>query len=178
MCKLPPLTITSLDALSSAASVARAEPVRDVRRQRGDVPRGHPQLLRPDRRSDHAGGPRVRAPRAGAARHLRRAHRSVRRRDEAARGCLIVCTAAAEVSIHDEVRERLREVLTGIDARFARVLALAKQRGELPPLLDPEVLAPVLAGVTHTLAVRARADADREQLQALAEAAVALVVPR
>lgn len=98
--------------------------------------------------------------------------------DDAARGCLIICTAATEAATHDEVREELSGVLAGIDARFGRVLERAKQRGELGSDVDVQAIAPVLAGVTHTLAVRARAGQGRDALREIAAAAVALVSPR
>ncbi len=95
--------------------------------------------------------------------------------DGAARGCLVMCTAATEAVLNDEVRRELRAVLDRVDQRFRLVLKHASDNGELRGGADVKTLAQVLAGVTHTLALRARAGHSRAQLRKVATAAVALV---
>ncbi|MEM7152957.1 MAG: TetR/AcrR family transcriptional regulator [Myxococcota bacterium] len=95
--------------------------------------------------------------------------------EDIARGCLIMSTAATEASGSERIREELGRLLDGIDARFAQVLQRGREHGELDPDADVEALASVLAGVTHSLSVRARAGAERSQLEQLADAAVAVV---
>lgn len=91
---------------------------------------------------------------------------------DGARGCLLVCTAAAEAPTHDNVRKELARLLSKVDAGFASLLEAARQHGELEPDVDIDALAGVLAGVTHTLAVRARAGTRRQRLREFAAAAV------
>ena len=96
-------------------------------------------------------------------------------RTDAARGCLVVCTAATEAPTHENVERELVRVLAHVDASFAALLEAARQRGELGPDVDVDTLAAVLAGMTHSLAVRARAGEGAERLKRLAAAAVELL---
>ncbi|MCB9592189.1 MAG: TetR/AcrR family transcriptional regulator [Sandaracinaceae bacterium] len=95
-----------------------------------------------------------------------------------ARGCLVVCTAPAEAASHEVVQGELRRVVTAVDGRFAAILEKARARGELSEAADPTSLAAILAAVTHTLAVRARAGVPAGELRAIADAAVELVFER
>lgn len=93
-----------------------------------------------------------------------------------ARGCMVVCTAAAEAAERAPVRDALAEVLRGIDDRMALLLHAARERGQLAPDADVEALAAVLAGTAHSVALRARAGASHDSLVAMARTAVRLAV--
>lgn len=97
--------------------------------------------------------------------------------DDGPRGCLAVCTASAEAAESPEIRHDLAGVLAGMDKGFERYFAAAARRGELPPGADPAALAGVAAGFSHTLAIRARAGAGRDELRALADQATKLLFP-
>jgi hypothetical protein len=49
------------------------------------------------------------------------------------------------------------------------------ERGELPAQAKPEALAAIASTVMHSIALRARAGARREELEQLAAAGVALI---
>ena len=90
-----------------------------------------------------------------------------------ARGCHVICTAAAEAPEEPAIRAALQAVLALIDRRLAERFAAAVAAGELPADSDVEALG-LLAGATlHSLAIRARAGTPRPTLERLVEAAVA-----
>lgn len=95
--------------------------------------------------------------------------------NDGAWGCLVVCTAATEAAGNEKIRKTLEAVFQGIDKRFEQQLVLAQKTGGLSPSSDPPMLASVLGGVAHTLAVRPRAGAPRATLRKLARSAVELV---
>jgi TetR/AcrR family transcriptional regulator, copper-responsive repressor len=66
-------------------------------------------------------------------------------------------------------------VMTGLvetDRFFARIFARAQERGELAASADPQVLALLASGTLHTIAVRARAQVPRAELDAIVNGAV------
>ncbi|MGB7194780.1 MAG: TetR/AcrR family transcriptional regulator [Collimonas pratensis] len=93
----------------------------------------------------------------------------------AARGCLLIGTAATQAVVDVEVRQRLGDGLRCFDqvleARFQR----AVEQGELIAVLDPAMLAKMASAILHTLALRSRAGDSRASLEATAAAGVQLI---
>jgi TetR/AcrR family transcriptional regulator, copper-responsive repressor len=94
--------------------------------------------------------------------------------DKAARGCFLIGTALAEAVGDPEVRDLVLSDLRDVDRVFEARLAAARDEGELPADA-PAGLAALAAGVLHSFAVRARAGAPAAEMEAIAEAAVALI---
>jgi AcrR family transcriptional regulator len=94
---------------------------------------------------------------------------------ETARGCFLIGTAAAESVLDANVRRTLGAALRGFDAEFEQRLRRARDDGELPPSVDPALLARLASAVLHTLALRSRAGDKRSELAATAAAGVALL---
>ncbi|CAN5167078.1 TetR/AcrR family transcriptional regulator [soil metagenome] len=86
------------------------------------------------------------------------------------RGCLAICTAAAEAVADADIREMLAEVLALIDQRTAVFFTRAG-------CAEPERQARLLASMLHSLSIRARSGTHREALDQLAADALALMAP-
>lgn len=97
--------------------------------------------------------------------------------DDGPRGCFLIGTAAVEAVDGPDIRVALREGLEEVDTAFARRLALAKQKGELPPGADPEALALLASATLYSLAVRARAGYPRPLLDAVVRAGLDAIAP-
>jgi len=89
-----------------------------------------------------------------------------------ARGCYLTGTAATQAAVDPAVRDFLAESIRRTDAFLADLIAKARVRGEIDARADPDVLARLANSILHTLAVRSRAGFPRNELQALADAAV------
>jgi len=98
--------------------------------------------------------------------------------DEAARGCLLIGTAATEAPRDEAIRRQLGDSLRGFNAAFEARLAQAVKEGELPAGTDVAMRAQLASAVLHSMALRARAGDAREALQALARAGVEMVISR
>ncbi|TDG05631.1 TetR/AcrR family transcriptional regulator [Paraburkholderia guartelaensis] len=94
---------------------------------------------------------------------------------DAARGCLLIGTAAVEAVNDDAVRERLAAGLRTFDKAFERRLRAALAQGELPPDASAPMLARLASALLHSMALRARAGDSRSSLRAMAVAGVALI---
>ncbi|MCX5538728.1 TetR/AcrR family transcriptional regulator [Paraburkholderia sp. CNPSo 3076] len=94
---------------------------------------------------------------------------------DAARGCLLIGTAAVEAVSDDAVRERLAAGLRTFDKAFERRLRAALVQGELPPDASAPMLARLASALLHSMALRARAGDSRASLRAMAVAGVALI---
>ena len=94
---------------------------------------------------------------------------------DAQRGCPVFCTMPAEATQSEEVRTALSETLTGCDAMFARRFQMACDKGELPKTADPQALGVMAAALMQTLAIRARAGSDRDQLHTIVQETVAVL---
>lgn len=90
-----------------------------------------------------------------------------------ARGCYLTGTSVAAAVEDAHVRAALARALATFDGLFAARFARAQEAGELPRAQAAGELGALAAGVLHTLAIRARAGASRERLEALADAAIA-----
>ena len=75
--------------------------------------------------------------------------------------------------MEDEVRAVLTLSFEQLDGAFEAKFRTATD--ELPPGTDPASLARLATGMLHTLAVRARGGATEAELQAVADAAVAMI---
>ncbi len=95
--------------------------------------------------------------------------------DEAARGCLLVGTAATEAGADEDIRQHLGDALRAFDAVFEARMQRALAEGELAPGADAAVLARIASAVLHSLALRSRAGDRRAELSATAAAAVDLI---
>ena len=94
---------------------------------------------------------------------------------EAARGCLLIGTAATEAPRDEAIRQALGESLRGFNTAFEARLQQAADAGELPPGTDVAMRAQLASAVLHSIALRARAGDARQDLTALAAAGVAMV---
>lgn len=95
--------------------------------------------------------------------------------DEAARGCLVMCTAPAEAVRHEDIRTFLAGIFRTIDDAFAARFDKAVAQRELATGTDTQALARLASAVLQSLALRARAGAQRADLEAMAQSAVRLV---
>jgi AcrR family transcriptional regulator len=95
--------------------------------------------------------------------------------DENARGCFVIGTAITEAADDAEIQRIVSEGFRGLDAGFEARLRAARDAGELRKDVDLETLAALATATMHTLAVRARAGASREELRALAHGAVRVI---
>ena len=88
------------------------------------------------------------------------------------RGCFTVMTAASE-AVHDPaIRAMVLEGFVELDKAFAACFRLAKEKGELPESADPVVLAQLASATIHTIAIRARAQTPRKELEAIVNGAL------
>lgn len=88
------------------------------------------------------------------------------------RGCFTVMTAASEAVFDPAIRELVITGLVETDRFFARIFRRALERGELPASSDPQVLAQLASATLHTIAVRARAQVPRAELEAIVKGAL------
>ncbi len=95
-----------------------------------------------------------------------------------ARGCFMIGTAATEAVGRPPVREALAAALHDIDAAFAARFRRAVESGELAGGRDPALMARMASAVLHSLAVRARAGATRDELEPFAADAIDLICGR
>ena len=92
------------------------------------------------------------------------------------RGCFTVMTAASE-AVHDpDIRAMVLEGFTELDKAFAACFRHAKEKGELPESADPTVLAQLASATVHTIAIRARAQVPRKELEAIVNGAIDLML--
>jgi AcrR family transcriptional regulator len=94
---------------------------------------------------------------------------------EGARGCLTLVTAASEAVADPEIRKLVVEAIAALDQTFAALFSTAVARGELPASSDAAALAKIATATIHTMAIRARVGAPPSELQALIDAAVAVI---
>jgi AcrR family transcriptional regulator len=92
------------------------------------------------------------------------------------RGCFTVMTATSEAVFDPEIRAMVVSGLVEMDRFFGRLFRIAKERGELGPSADPQVLAQLASATIHTIAVRARAQVPRAELEAIVNGAIELML--
>jgi len=89
--------------------------------------------------------------------------------DAGPRGCFTVMTAGSEAVNDPEIRAMVQDALSELDKAFAFCFRRAKETGELPDSADPAVLAQLASATIHSIAIRARARAPRDELEAIVE---------
>ena len=95
--------------------------------------------------------------------------------DPQRRGCLIANTVM-ELSPHEKgIAGTLRQALKMVEDTFFKVLARAKQQGELKPDKDPRALARFLATMMQGTIVMIKAGASAEAVHQTAETALSIV---
>ena len=88
------------------------------------------------------------------------------------RGCFTVMTAASE-AVHDpDIRAMVVEGFAELDKAFSACFRRAREKGELPASADPTVLAQLASATIHTIAIRARAQTPRKELEAIVKGAL------
>src|SRR6266571_3115447 len=92
------------------------------------------------------------------------------------RGCFTVMTAASEAVSDPEIRAMVLEGLVELDKAFAACFRFAKEKGELPASADPAVLAQLASATVHTIAIRARVQVPRKELEAIVNGAIDVMV--
>ena len=95
---------------------------------------------------------------------------------ESPRGCFTVMTAASEAVADPQIRGMVLEGFSELDKAFARCFRLGREKGELPASSDPEVLAQLASATIHTIAIRARAGVPREELEAIVNGAIGVMI--
>jgi AcrR family transcriptional regulator len=96
--------------------------------------------------------------------------------DAGPRGCFTVMTAASEAVADPDIRAMVVEGFTELDKAFAACFRIAKEKGELPASADPVVLAQLASATIHTIAIRARAQVPRRELEAIVKGAIDVMV--
>jgi AcrR family transcriptional regulator len=92
--------------------------------------------------------------------------------DAGPRGCFTVMTAASEAVSDPQIRAMVLEGFSELDKAFAACFRRAKEKGELPETADPVVLAQLASATIHTIAIRARAQVSRQELEAIVKGAI------
>jgi TetR/AcrR family transcriptional regulator, copper-responsive repressor len=64
-----------------------------------------------------------------------------------------------------------------LDRAFATCFRLAKENGELPERADPVALAQLASATVHTIAIRARVQVPRGELEAIVKGAIDVMAP-
>lgn len=90
-------------------------------------------------------------------------------------GCFAVGTATTEAAEDPDVRAMLAESTRRLDRAFEARISAAHGAGELPPHADTVALASLASATLHTLAIRARAGIQRDELLDLACGAVRII---
>jgi AcrR family transcriptional regulator len=96
--------------------------------------------------------------------------------DAGPRGCFTVMTAASEAIADPDIRAMVREGFSELDKAFAMCFRIAKEKGELPSSADPMVLAQLASATIHTIAIRARAQVPRKELDAIVKGAIEVML--
>ncbi len=90
-------------------------------------------------------------------------------------GCFAIGTAVTEAAEDLEIRSTLLTGLRALDDVFEARIRAAHKSGEVSHKADVEALAYLASATLHTIAIRARAGAERADLEKLARQAVAVI---
>ncbi len=85
-------------------------------------------------------------------------------------------TAASEAVADPQIRGMVLEGFSELDKAFANCFRLGKEKGELPASADPAVLAHLASATIHTIAIRARAGVPRQELEAIVDGAIGVMI--
>jgi TetR/AcrR family transcriptional regulator, copper-responsive repressor len=91
------------------------------------------------------------------------------------RGCFTVMTAASEAVFDPSIRDLVTTGLVETDRFFGRIFKRAQERGELAASANPQVLAQLASATLHTIAVRARAQMPRAELEGIVKGALDVI---
>jgi AcrR family transcriptional regulator len=92
--------------------------------------------------------------------------------DAGPRGCFTVMTAASEAVSDPDIRAMVLEGFSELDKAFAACFRIAREKRELPASADPLVLAQLASATIHTIAIRARAQVPRRELESIVKGAI------
>jgi AcrR family transcriptional regulator len=92
-----------------------------------------------------------------------------------ARGCFAIATATTEAVRDPQIRAALGQGFREIDTALAARIRFAQRQGELSSAAAPFALAMLASATLHTLALRARAGATRDALQAIVAATLDVI---
>jgi AcrR family transcriptional regulator len=96
--------------------------------------------------------------------------------DAGPRGCFTVMTAASEAVADPQIRAMVLEGFNELDRAFTACFRIAKEKRELPASADPQVLAQLASATIHSIAIRARAQVPRKELEAIVKGAIEMMV--
>ena len=96
--------------------------------------------------------------------------------EDGPRGCFTVMTAASEAVYDPDIRGLVLSGLVEMDRFFAHLFKAAQSRGELAQKADPDALAQLASATIHTIAIRARAQVPRKELEAIVKGAIEVMV--
>jgi AcrR family transcriptional regulator len=96
--------------------------------------------------------------------------------EDGPRGCFTVMTATSEAVFDPDIRGLVLSGLSEMDRFFARLFKAAQARGELARTADPDALAQLASATIHTIAIRARAQVPRKELEAIVKGAIEVMV--
>jgi hypothetical protein len=71
-----------------------------------------------------------------------------------------------------EIRAMVLDGFAELDKAFAVCFRLGREKGELPESADPVILAQLASATIHTIAIRARAQVPRKELEAIVKGAL------
>lgn len=91
------------------------------------------------------------------------------------RGCFTVMTAGSEAMADPEIRDLVQAGVQNTDRAFADRFRLAQRKGELSKTCEAEMLARLTTAAIQSIAIRARARAPREELEAMAKGVIGVV---
>jgi AcrR family transcriptional regulator len=94
---------------------------------------------------------------------------------DSALGCFVVGTAITEAAEDSEIRDIVNEGFQKLDAHFEARFRLGRAAGELKDGADIKALSMLASATMHTIAIRARAGAPRDELRQLARKAVNVI---
>lgn len=94
---------------------------------------------------------------------------------DVAKGCLVICTGAAEATTHPAVRGVLGETIQDMDDCFFARFSAAHGKGEMPKGLSVAAAVVIATALLQSLAIRARAGTDKERLLKMAAETVNLL---
>jgi TetR/AcrR family transcriptional regulator, copper-responsive repressor len=96
--------------------------------------------------------------------------------DEGPRGCFTVMTVASEAVFDPDIRQLVLDGFAELDRVFLHCFQRARDHGGLSASADPEALAQMASATLHFIAIRARAQVPRKQLEATVNGAIDVMV--
>jgi len=85
-------------------------------------------------------------------------------------------TAASEAVADSGIRAMVLEGFVELDKALASCFRTAKEKGEISATSDPLVLAQLASATIHTIAIRARAQVPRKELEVIVKGAIDVMV--